>query len=327
MIRTFSAPSTDVAFDRIRRTLGEAAVIVDVRRMDAGVEVDASAARKKGLGRSRLTPHLERPLAGVERLPGRSEFAAQLGAMDFPATLTARLRPIAGADEGAWERVLGHVERHHAPPRLSASAPGAPRVLGFLGSRRVGRSTLVRGLSALAALREPGRVVWVEVGFPGRPLAHRPDFDAPLGVDLRCAHRPAELREIASDYSDVSAVLIDFPGIDVFEAGERKALARFVTAARAGWPDLQLHGVLDAAWSARQASKTAGHLENLGAEALAWTGVDLAVDPGTVLATSLRTELPPSFLHGDPLGDGTTSRTANWQELIGDLKTAGATAP
>ena len=327
MIRTFSAPSTDVAFERIRRTLGDAAVILDVRRATDGVEVDASAARAKGRGRSRLTPHLERPLAGVERLPGRSEFAAQLGAMDFPASLTGRLTAIAGRDEDAWERVLEHVERHYPAPRLPDTTPGAPRVLGFLGPQRVGRSTLVRGLAALAALREPGRVLWIEVGFPGRPLPHRSDRDAPLGVDLRFAHRPSELRDIASDYGDLSVALIDLPGIDVFEPGERKALARFVAAARAGWSDVQLHGVVDAAWSARQASRTAQLLEELGAEALAWTGVDLAVDPGTVLAASLRTELPPSFLHGDPLGDGTTSRTANWQELIGDLKTAGASAP
>lgn len=331
MIRTFAAASPEAAFHRIRRDLGEAAVIVEVRRVRGGVEVDAHGSESRAHLR-RFLARKEEPEeltldalqdfdAGATLPPAGSLVFRRLGELDFPATLATRLASIAGNGAQPWALLTSWLERRHPAPRLPTGAAG-PRALGFLGPQGVGRSTLVRGLSARAAIQEPGRIVWLQVGFPGRPLPRLGDLDAPVGVDLRQVHRPLEIEQVADDHGDVSVVLLDLPGFDPHQHGEVKAMQRFLRAARGCWPAIQLHGVLPARWSTREAARSAEALRDLGAEGLAWTATDRVGDPGTVLATCLRTEMPPSFLHGDPAGDGSSSRAASWAEIVGWLRQA-----
>ena len=321
---------------RIRRDLGDTAVILDVRQTQRGVEVDATAAESKAHLRRFLAKKaapVELTLdalvefdAGVSAPPAGSPVYRQLCAIDFPPALATRLSTIAGVSDRSWAMLEAWLDRRYPAPLLPQTSDG-PRALGFMGPQRVGRSTLVRGLAARAAITEPGRIVWLQVGFPGRPRARLTDRDAPVGVDLRQVHRPLEMEQIADDHGDVSVVLVDLPGFDASIEGEVKALNRFLRAARGCWPALQLHGVLPARWSTREAARTAAALRDLGAEGIGWTATDRVADPGTVLATSIRTEMPPSFLHGDAAGNGSTSRAASWQEIVGWLRQAEVTAP
>jgi len=248
--------------------------------------------------------------------PGRtSPVAGTLMRLEFPPDLAAKITTIAGRDRDAWCRILAWLERVHPTVPLREPDDG-PMALGFMGGRSTGRSTLVRGLAARAALEQPGRIVWLQVGFPARRAAPIDDLLAPLGVDHRIANHPRDLTDIAAEHGDVSAVLVDLPGIDLYADGERRALARYVRACRAVWPGIAWHAVAPATWSLRGVVRSLEPQAALGAVGVAWTWLDRVVDPGTIIAATIRTGLAPSFLHGDPVGEGDTSRVARWEELV-----------
>lgn len=336
MTRTFVARSPEAAFQRIREDLGDRAVILAVRATEAGVEVDAQATQDHGhLRRILAKRKVDKELtldalaefdAGINEPPVASPVFSKLCSLDLPTTLATRLAAIAGRGDEGWAVLRAWLDRRHPAPLPPRGVDG-PRALAFAGPQRVGRSTLVRGLAGRAALQEPGRIVWLQVGFPGRPLPRLSDLDAPLGVDLRQVHRPLEIEQVADDHGDVSVVLVDLPGVDLRADAEVRALQRYLRAARGCWPKIQLHGVLSARWSIREATRDAAALRDLGAVGIGWTDTDRVQDPGTVLASTMRTDTPPTFLHGDAHGDGSTSRAASWEEIVGWLRQAEVTAP
>lgn len=269
--------------------------------------------------------------AGLDGVPGlevvrdapprKTPMAAVLRDMDLPPDLAARLTAVAGRGPLGWERILSFLEKGWATPDAHLGRVGRPVALAFVGSEGVGRSTLIRGLASRAVIDEPGRVVMVQIGFPGRRLDPRSELDAPVGVELRRAHHPHELRSVVLDHSDVSAVLLDLPTINVHDPSERQALGRFVQAAERSCPEVEWHAVLSARWSTREATRTLKALDFVPLRGAAWTFLDRVADPGTVIAATLRTDVPPSFLHGDGDGDGTSSGAATWDSIVDWLKT------
>jgi hypothetical protein len=345
--QTFRAPTAMAAFERIRLRLGDSAAILEVRETPSGVEVVASAGRSR-VGRALLAPTIAKPRAvpddsGEHPVASIPEFGPPPGevapdgrpvlrvvggrraaspvedffrSLDFPIDVAARIGSVAGKGPHAWNRVLGWLERTR--PILDVPAPpaGSPLCVGFVGPRGVGRSTIARGLAASAAMSHPGRVIWVEVGFPGRRLAQRHDLDVPLGVDRRTADSPQELRQIGRDYDDVGLVVVDLPGVDVAKAAELNALERYVTTAHRSFRGISWHVVVPANWSVRESCRAIEALKVTRPHGVAWTFLDAVADPGTTIATALRTDLSPSFFHGDRTGDGATSRGASWEEVV-----------
>ena len=337
-VQTFAAATMQAAFARVRDKLGAQAVIVDVRRSPGRVEVIAGRERPRSgtrrfLERGARTARVEiseeleveaEALPQLRLLAGPGERSSTIGrvltGLDFPPDLAAKIASIAGKGDHVWARLLHWLEISHPTVQPTAPEDGSAVIIGLLGGRQTGRSMLARGLAARAALAEPGRVLWIQCGFPARRVIPMSDLFAPLGVDHRTANHPDELAAIADEHGDVSASLVDLPGVDLASAAERTALARYVSAARALWPQISWHGVVPATWSARGATRSLRHCKSLGAEAAAWTHLDRVADPGTVLASTLRSGLAPSFLHGDDEGEGETSRAAAWDELIGWLR-------
>ncbi len=347
--QTFKAATAMAAFERIRLRLGDSAAILEVRETAAGVEVVATSGRSR-VGRRLLQPAPSKPRAvtnpvGVAPPPkpkapprsGRAPFLRVVGgrrvatpieelfrSLDFPDAVASRLANVAGTGPHAWERLLGWFERTRPIRDIAPPPAGSPLCVGLIGPRGVGRSTVARGLAASAAMSHPGRVIWAEVGFPGRRLPHRHDLDIPIGVDRRTADSPSELRQIGRDYEDVGLIVVDLPGVDVHKPGEVDALTRYVTTAGRSFRGVSWHVVLPAVWSARETCRAIRALEHLRPHGVAWTFVDVASDPGTPVAAAVRTDLSPSFLHGDRSGDGSTSRGASWEELIDWLQRVSA---
>jgi len=260
---------------------------------------------------------ISRPrLRAVGSGSGPSPIAAALDAIDLPPDLSARIAAAAGRGPLGWERVLSWMERQWPIPEVPVGRPGRPSAMAFIGPQGSGRSTLVRGLAARAVIDEPGRVVMVQMGFPGRPLRPRDELDAPVGAEVRVANHPSELGRIVHDHRDVSAVLLDLPSVDLHDPGAVRALQRFVGAASRACPSIAWHGVLPARWSIREACYSLSALDFVPLAGVAWTHLDVVQDPGTVVATTLRMDLPPTFLHGDRDGTGAQSGTASWDSLV-----------
>jgi len=353
VVQTFSASCAEVAFSRIKESLGQSAMILEVRRTARGVEVLAAPARAPGSLRrmyevGRASPPLgaanERPRSGKGRGPRDSSATSSgdderwmdsamvhspvrtvLESIDFPPDLCSRLSGLGARSDSSWHSVTAWLEQCYPPlsPTAGRKSGSGGIALGFIGPRGVGRSTLVRGLSTRAAIADPGRIVWVRVGFPRRRLPAVEANEAPIGVDLRVAHSLAELQAIAQEHGDYDALLIDLPGIDVHSNAERVALQKFIRAASSAWGRVSWHSVIPATWSAREAIRTLSALKPLGLHGTAWTCMDLVGDPGTVVAATMRSELRPAFLHGDRTGDGGSTRTASWEDIVGQLEVLG----
>ena len=350
--QTFKAATAMAAFERIRLRLGDSAAILEVRETAGGVEVVASAGRSR-VGRKLLQPPPPKPRAVTNPVgtspppppktgstPGRSPFLRVVGgrrvptpieelfrSLDFPDAVASRLASVAGTGPHAWDRLLGWLERTRPVRDIAPPPAGSPLCVGLIGPRGVGRSTVARGLAASAAMSHPGRVIWAEVGFPGRRLPHRHDLDVPIGVDRRTADSPSELRQVGRDYDDVGLIVVDLPGVDVHKPGEIDALTRYVTTAGRSFRGISWHVVIPASWSARESCRAIRALEHLRPHGVAWTFMDTVGDPGTPVAAAMRTDLSPSFLHGDRTGDGSTSRGASWEELVDWLQRVSMPSP
>jgi len=354
-VQTFSAPTAEAAFARIKKNLGKGAVILDVKRGPRGVQVMAAPASHRGSlrrlyeagnaasagddtgsgttgshdasvtgGHSAVSPDLR--LVGGMAVD--SPIRETLQSIDFPPELVARLMSIAGKSVDGWDRICAWLEQCYPPLVGSLRGKVGPMMtMGFVGPRGVGRSTLIRGLAARAAISETGRVAWLRVGFPRRRLQSLSGDAVPVGVDLRTANSVAEVQRIAEDYRDVTALLLDLPGIDVHSTSELKALAKFVKVCNDSWGRVHWNAVIPATWSTREAVRAVNALEPLGVEAIAWTSTDQVGDSGTIVASSLRTGLPPSFVHGDRIGDGGTSNAAVWTDLVDVLHNVRNSSP
>ncbi len=349
-IQTFSAETAEAAFAKIKKTLGSAAVIIDVHRGPRGVRVSAAPA-SKGSSMQRFFAGGAQVGANSRGIEADSDMGAttvasatvssaglrvvggsglgpslrgNLQQIDFPPDLLSRVCAVGGSREDGWERLGTWLKAEHPPlvGRIRGQV-GPVMIMGFMGPRGVGRSTLVRGLAARAATSNSGGVVWLRIGFPRRRLEALADVDLPVGVDVRTVNSIPELRRLTRDLVGVSAILIDLPGVNVHAESELAALGKFVAACNASWDRVYWNAVAPATWSTRAAAHSAQALAELGAEALAWTCLDQAGDTGTLLATTLRSGLPPSFLHSDRLGDGSTSNAASWRDVLDPLQNLG----
>ncbi len=244
--------------------------------------------------------------------------ASFVDALELPRDIHDRLVQAGGSGslEQGLRQLHGWLERKHRPLVPRPRPSNGPVQLGFIGPECVGRSTLVRGLATRVAMEHPGRVLWVQASFPRRPAPVRGPLYVPIGVDFCTVQSEEEFVALAEDYADMQAILFDLPGIRIHRGVERRALARFLRAAEHAFGLVQWSAVLPLTWSVREISRALDALGSFRTTGVAWTFEDQSADAVGALAAAVRCGKAPSFLHGDSVGDGRSTRSARWDEIL-----------
>jgi len=176
------------------------------------------------------------------------------------------------------------------PPRREAERPS---VIALVGPTGVGKTTTLAKLAAGLKLKRGLRVGLVTCDtYRIAAVEQLRTYAEIIGVPLRVALSPSELRDGIDVMSDCDVVLVDTAGRSQHDA-ERIAELRALT--EAAKPD-QTHLVLSAASSQGVLRRACDNFTPLSPDRLLLTKIDEAVGLGPLLEILERTHLPMSFI-------------------------------
>jgi flagellar biosynthesis protein FlhF len=256
-LKLYRAADTAEAIALVRAELGGDALILSSRRVQGGVEVTAA-----------LEPDTEPPPAPLPAPDPRR--AAAFVWHGVPAGLARRLEagplPFALSAVLRFEKLaLGDA----APPLMVVGPPGA------------GKTLTVARLAARLVMAGTAPMVVTADGKRAGAAEQLAAFTRLLGLQLLVASAPAALSRALARREAGAPVLIDTPGTDPFEAGQREDIAALAATAGA-----RLAVVLPAGLDVGEATDLAGAYATCGARLLAATRLDLARRIGAVLAAA-----------------------------------------
>jgi flagellar biosynthesis protein FlhF len=257
-IKLYQAASVPAAMAQMRAELGPDALLLASRRMPGGVELTAALEHE--------------PAAPAPPLPhaGETDRHAMLVHHRMPASVAHRLQ------SGALGLALAAAFRFAAldlaggsRPLLLAGPPGGGKTLT---AARLATRLVLAGAAPLVITADGRRAGAVE------QLAA---FTRLLGLGLVAASHPASLRQALAGRKAAAPVLIDAPGLDLFDPAQRAEIADLAGAA-----DAAIALVLPAGLDPAEAADLAAASIQAGATLLIATRLDLARRLGGVLAAA-----------------------------------------
>jgi flagellar biosynthesis protein FlhF len=258
-LKLYRAAAIADAMAQVRADLGEDALILSSRRVGGGIEVTAALEQED----PPAPPPPPAPAADAKRL-------AAFAWHGVPAGLARRLQ--AGPLPFALSAVLGFEKLafgRGAPPLLAIGPPGA------------GKTLTVARLAARLVMAGNAPVVISTDGKRAGAAEQLAAFTRLLGLQLLVASAPTALARALARREGGAPVLIDSPGSDPFDSGQRDEIAALAATAGA---DLLL--VLPAGLDVGESADLAGAYAACGAKKLAATRLDLARRIGGVLAAA-----------------------------------------
>jgi flagellar biosynthesis protein FlhF len=253
-LRIYRAATMTAAMAAVRTELGAEAIILGSRRTASGIEVTAA-----------LEHGDEVPPPAID-----ARRAAALAWHGVPAPLLRRLErgPLETALEGALRFARPALE-DDAKPLLLAGPPGAGKTLTTV---RLAARLVMAGIRPMVVTADGRRAGAAE------QLAA---FTRLLGLNLLVASNPVSLGRALARRERPAPVLIDTPGFDPFDPGDRDELAALAATAGAS-----IALVLPAGTDAAEAADLACCHADGGATLLVATRLDLARRLGGVLAAA-----------------------------------------
>jgi flagellar biosynthesis protein FlhF len=272
-LKVFQARTAGEAMAEARRALGEEAVIVATREL-AGGGVQVTAATES------VEEDLAELLAPRRKAPVEDGLADSLAYHEVPEALRARLLEAirrAGIEEPVAS--LAQALREALP---FAPAPGdddAPLLLAGLPG--AGKTAVAAKLAAAAVLADRAvAVITTDVTRAGA-VAQLEALLRPLGLPLRRAEGPAELRRAVAACAEGALVVIDTMGANAFKSSELAPLAAYAEAAGA-----EVLAVAAAGQSPADAAEIAANLRALGARRMVVSRLDACRRLGGMLAAA-----------------------------------------
>jgi flagellar biosynthesis protein FlhF len=253
-LKLYRASRMADAMARVRRELGADALILASRQVGDQVELTVAVEAEDEIA----PPPLDPPHAGVLRFHAAPAGLLEgAGAEDLVARLTARLGfaalPLSGGD----------------PPLLMLGPPGG------------GKTLTVARLAARLVLQGIAPLVITSDGRRAGAIEQLAAFTRVLNLNLVVANHPVTLGRALARRPDGAPVLIDAPGLDLYDPVQHEE-ARALIATAAAVPVAVLPAGLDPTEAADLARAHAA----LGATMMIATKLDLARRLGSVLSAA-----------------------------------------
>ncbi len=312
-VKTFRASDPRSALAAVKATLGETAVIVSTRQVSGGligrpqIEVTAASAAEvdtpPGAGSleaevsalRRVVQDLRKDLDAGKREPPRAAERVPPSAVRLLRRLLktgiepaiaediarASLADAAGEDDRAlFTAARAQVARRLTPGRAPWEG-GGRQVVALVGPTGVGKTTTIAKIAARALLEARLRVVLLTVDtYRIGASEHLGRYAEIMGLRVQVARDAAAVRELVARAAEADLVLIDTAG-----RSDPAALAAQADVVRAA-PDVHIHLLLSAASGAREARAAARRLQVFRPERLAFSKLDEAEGPGSVLSAA-----------------------------------------
>lgn len=226
-----------------------------------------------------------------------SEVAGEL-ADDVVAKVRRELTEAELADETAVRQAL---LRHLAAlvpvagetPRPGRAADGRPTTIALIGPTGVGKTTTIAKLAAAYKLRQGKRIALVTSDtYRIAAVEQLRTYADIIGVPLRIAMTPEEMRAACEALRDHDLILIDTAGRSARDAARVDELRAFIAAA----DPHETHLVLSSASSERVLIETARRFARARPNRIIFTKLDEAVNYGVLLTVASRIALKLSFI-------------------------------
>ena len=295
-VRTFQASSMPEALARVKRELGDQAVILGTRSCPPkGVAallgrsaVEITAAPAPALSSPPVPA--ARPETEQAALPEyvypyyrklvEKEVAEQL-ALRLARQVGRRVGPHGATDARALQRALRRSIAEMIPVTGGIDLDaGVSRRVALVGPAGAGKTTMLAKLAAHFALRLRKQVTILSLDM--QRLASNEQmrrYAELIGVKMHTAQTVAEVKRVLGKIEAAGLVLIDTHGVC---AGDRERFARLATLLRAARPD-EVHLVLPASMIPRVQARMARRFGPLGVSRVALTRLDETVGLGVVL--------------------------------------------
>jgi len=179
-------------------------------------------------------------------------------------------------------------------PTADVIGPSSPRrVIALVGPTGVGKTTTVAKLAASFKLRQGKRVGLVTSDtYRIAAVEQLRTYAEIIGLPLKVAITPGEMRAAVAGFADCDVVLIDTAGRSQTDTRRLDELGEFLDA---GGPD-ERHLVLSSTISQTVMADAAERFAVIGPDRLIVTKLDEAVCHGPVLNTADRVGLPFSYV-------------------------------
>ncbi|HEX3350812.1 MAG TPA: GTP-binding protein [Acetobacteraceae bacterium] len=259
-LKLYRAPGIAEALVHVRRELGAEAIILRTRRVSEGVEVTAAIEEESP----------EPPFPATDARAGDDARDAALAWHGVPLGVAGKLAA------GPLPFALSIAYRFGALDFGQAAPPVA-----FIGPPGAGKTLTVARLATRLVLAGRMPLVVTADGKRAGATEQLAAFTRLLGLNLLVASAPPAIGRALARRSEGAPVLIDMPGIDVFDRAQSEDLAALISAAGACSAAV-LPGGLDPA----EAAEISSAFRELGAGDLVATRLDVTRRLGSTLAAA-----------------------------------------